>query len=456
MRFTATGIHGFLKFNIKFNKDLSFLTGINGSGKTSALNAIVALISPDLAVLANLEFDKLKLDIKNKTDTLSIIAEKIEQKISLGVSSSSDVLTFNRYSPDAELPLHRQAEAESEHYREILAANPEHAVVKALVSLPTPMFLGLDRRARFDDDPGRRNRLAFRNRRSAKNVFSSSLARSLDDAADLAETRYRDTLIESGSITLRLQHELLLSLLSVTAEDPRTGFSHKLTLPSADKLKEIADLKKNLDPLAKILGLPRKEVKDRVDPFLDAMIKYADALPKNKNLDEILNKEKPDSDHLSNLFSWSTNQIHLKRINVISDTVKRYNQYRSTLMSPVDKYLKLIGKFLNDSGKSVKFNDRGYIYVEIDGVEGERPISSLSSGEAQIFVILTHLSFNQDAQKNVFIIDEPELSLHVQWQELFVDSLKEANPNIQYIMATHSPSIILDNVDRCIDISRNR
>ena len=80
-------------------------------------------------------------------------------------------------------------------------------------------------------------------------------------------------------------------------------------------------------------------------------------------------------------------------------------------------------------------------------------MSSFSSGEAQIFVILTHLSFNPSAKKaNVFIIDEPELSLHVYWQELFVDSVISANNEIQLIMATHSPSIILDRLSSCVDI----
>ncbi|UTV37665.1 AAA family ATPase [Ensifer adhaerens] len=447
-RFTATGIHGFLKFDLKFFKDLTFLTGINGSGKTSAINAIVALISPDLALLANLEFKKLRLDLSNDDENISITAEKLDQKFLLQVSSSDEPFSFILYSPDSELPLHRQAEAESEHYREILASAADHPVVRTLTALPTPMFLGLDRRARFDEEVSKRMRTPMRSRRSPKNVFGASLARSLDEAADLAETRYRDTLIESGKITERLQRELLLSLLSVTTED-----TAHLTLPSPDKLKEIADLKKNLDPLAKILGLPQDEVIHRVDPFLDAMTGYAKALPKNKPVNEILGS-RSNAEHLENLFRWSSNQKHLQRINVISDIVKKYNQYRSQLMSPVEKYLKLLGTFLNDSAKSVRFNERGYIFVEIDGVNGERPIFSLSSGEAQIFVILTHLSFNPYAQRNVFIIDEPELSLHVQWQELFVDSLIEANPNIQYIMATHSPSIILDKVDSCIDISR--
>jgi hypothetical protein len=69
-------------------------------------------------------------------------------------------------------------------------------------------------------------------------------------------------------------------------------------------------------------------------------------------------------------------------------------------------------------------------------------------------VILTHLFFNPAAQQvNVFLIDEPELSLHVQWQELFVDSIYAANPNVQYILATHSPSIILDKLGKCKDVS---
>jgi predicted ATP-dependent endonuclease of OLD family len=72
-----------------------------------------------------------------------------------------------------------------------------------------------------------------------------------------------------------------------------------------------------------------------------------------------------------------------------------------------------------------------------------------------LFLIITQLFFNPFAQEaNVFIIDEPELSLHVQWQELFVSSVISANPNVQYIMATHSPSIILDRLSHCRDLSK--
>ena len=157
------------------------------------------------------------------------------------------------------------------------------------------------------------------------------------------------------------------------------------------------------------------------------------------------------------LVGWSFNQVHLKRIKTISDTVASYNRRRAEILGPTSNYLKLVNRFLNDSGKSVSFNDRGIISVSIEGVDDEKPVDSLSSGEGQIFVILTHLAFNPLAQENnVFIIDEPELSLHVQWQELFVDSIISANPNIQYVLATHSPSIILDRIENCVDLSRRK
>ena len=51
------------------------------------------------------------------------------------------------------------------------------------------------------------------------------------------------------------------------------------------------------------------------------------------------------------------------------------------------------------------------------------------------------------------MVDEPELSLHVAWQNRSIDSVKAANPNAQFIIATHSPEIVGDAEDTVIDIS---
>ena len=112
-----------------------------------------------------------------------------------------------------------------------------------------------------------------------------------------------------------------------------------------------------------------------------------------------------------------------------------------------------VNNFLVDSEKQIAFVKPGYLRVVApDGTH--HPIIALSSGERQIVVILTHMAFNRQAQlANMLIIDEPELSLHVRWQELFVREVLTVNPSLQLILATHSPSIILDEMDACVDLA---
>ena len=316
------------------------------------------------------------------------------------------------------------------------------------------MFLGLDRRSKFDNDLRMRRYHRERTARASRNVFSASLARSLMDASSLAEDRYRDALISSGRIAEELQQEMLLNLLTVDprGEQLRPG---ALTVPTDEDEKEIETVRRDLETLPQILRLPKQAIRKRVTPFLDILTDYMRHIPPNTDIPSLLREPTADGKILESVLGWSTNQIHLKRIKTISATVSSYNQRRAEIFAPTTNYLKLVNRFLNDSGKTVSFGDRGGISVSISGADDEKPVDSLSSGEAQIFVILTHLAFNPLAQEdNVFIIDEPELSLHIQWQELFVDSIISANPNIQYVLATHSPSIIRDRIKNCVDLAR--
>ena len=59
-------------------------------------------------------------------------------------------------------------------------------------------------------------------------------------------------------------------------------------------------------------------------------------------------------------------------------------------------------------------------------------------------------------KKNTLImIDEPEISLHLSWQDIFVDALLKACPKYQFVLATHSPNIISKEERRswCEDLS---
>ena len=65
-------------------------------------------------------------------------------------------------------------------------------------------------------------------------------------------------------------------------------------------------------------------------------------------------------------------------------------------------------------------------------------INNLSAGEKQL---LTFVAFNIFHNDTIFFIDEPELSLHVDWQSKLFSLLKEQNPTNQFIISTHSPFI---------------
>jgi len=78
----------------------------------------------------------------------------------------------------------------------------------------------------------------------------------------------------------------------------------------------------------------------------------------------------------------------------------------------------------------------------------------LSSGEKQMLVILLTV---QDNSHCVLFMDEPEASLHIEWQQKLISMIRELNPNVQIILTTHSPAVImegwLDAVTEVSDIS---
>ena len=80
-RFFASKVYGHLDLDVQFNPDLTFLTGINGSGKTTVVQRVSALISPSLDRLAYTEYHHMGVELEHQGDTVSITADKEEDKL---------------------------------------------------------------------------------------------------------------------------------------------------------------------------------------------------------------------------------------------------------------------------------------------------------------------------------------------------------------------------------------
>ncbi|MCD8266349.1 MAG: ATP-binding protein [Prevotellaceae bacterium] len=73
----------------------------------------------------------------------------------------------------------------------------------------------------------------------------------------------------------------------------------------------------------------------------------------------------------------------------------------------------------------------------------------LSSGEKQILIILLTV-LTEARQPCVLLMDEPEISLHVEWQERLIGLIRDLNPEAQIILTTHSPAVIIDGWGDCV------
>jgi predicted ATP-dependent endonuclease of OLD family len=69
-----------------------------------------------------------------------------------------------------------------------------------------------------------------------------------------------------------------------------------------------------------------------------------------------------------------------------------------------------------------------------------------------LVILLTVLV--EDDQPYVLFMDEPEVSLHIEWQKRLIDLILEMNPNVQIILTTHSPALIMDGwADRVTEVN---
>ena len=117
-----------------------------------------------------------------------------------------------------------------------------------------------------------------------------------------------------------------------------------------------------------------------------------------------------------------------------------------------------IGTRVNLGGVHWLFpNDIVIDSLAIDDQEGEQLLPyRLSSGEKQMLVILLTVLV-QDKQPCVLLMDEPEVSLHIEWQQRIISIIREMNPNAQIILTTHSPAVVMggwmDAVTEVTDIT---
>ncbi|MCI6161709.1 MAG: AAA family ATPase [Prevotellaceae bacterium] len=117
------------------------------------------------------------------------------------------------------------------------------------------------------------------------------------------------------------------------------------------------------------------------------------------------------------------------------------------------KFQDLIDELFAETGKKIIRTENEIKFSQI----GETLLPyQLSSGEKQMLIILLTVLV-EDQEPYVLLMDEPEVSLHVDWQQRLINLILELNPNVQIILTTHSPAVIMngwmDSVTEVSDIT---
>ncbi|HGH3627208.1 TPA: AAA family ATPase, partial [Acinetobacter baumannii] len=95
--------------------------------------------------------------------------------------------------------------------------------------------------------------------------------------------------------------------------------------------------------------------------------------------------------------------------------------------------------------------EKGFYFTSKYGEKKELKLSELSSGEQHQIVLFYELIFLAESG-TYYLIDEPEISLHVDWQRSFLDDIARVEKlrGHKFLIATHSPQIIGSKRNLCI------
>ena len=121
-----------------------------------------------------------------------------------------------------------------------------------------------------------------------------------------------------------------------------------------------------------------------------------------------------------------------------------------SLSLPKRKFQDMIDELFSYTHKTIDRKSNDIVFYQ----NGERLLPyKLSSGEKQMLVILLTVLVRDD-DHCVLFMDEPEASLHIEWQQKLIGMIRSLNPNVQLILTTHSPAVIMEGwLDAVTEVS---
>lgn len=426
-RITIKKLYDHFDYDVTLNQDLTILYGSNGSGKTTILDIISKIVTGEIISLVNYKFDEITLYYKKDIEDSSIVIKSFGEYIYNEIPIEEDIyigkkfeITFNKkkYTID-----NFGDNDKTTHY----------TFLKEIKSTFNYVYLPINRKFSLNDNINKRK-------------FVSSKHRG-EDSMDAVLTLIRGNFIDTSSkinyINDKFRNEILSNLIDFNMSNEKEDIF--------EYIKQIHYYKEHPQKLRKLMN--------RYILFLiDLNIIHERESVKYTNFIElyiIALEEFDDADK-----GVPTDLIlKLHEINKLQKTIelaKKVESEKNEIYNPIRLFLDIVNTFINSSGtdeKQIIIGPRGIPRLRTKYSEKGIPLKHLSSGEKQIITFFANLVFNVSKKgSGIFIVDEPELSIHLTWQSMFLEKALGINSNVQFIFATHSPEIIGPYYDKTVEL----
>ena len=422
-----TKLWGYQDFDLIFDRDINILIGPNGSGKTTILNLLHSILSADLQGILNIKFSQAKIKLRSfKGRSVRTVFAKIDLedrllRIGVGRFKFNINIDYISHRGSSEYYSSSDSGVRSRHLVRERRLGPAE-LYNVLTPLVPIIWLPLNRRQSVTEEDERR----FYARAELGEWVDLRLNDLLDPGIPDYYTYLNALLTECYK---DFEHKVLSVILYSKEHDQPETFSMSVpTQVEKDQLLRAFEAS----------GLLNEQMQIRINDHFAAAEEVAKRFEEN-----IGKKSTLDFEDILVL-------PLIGRTKAMVEYAEKLEKDREEIFAVLRLYEKKVNSFLDN--KFIKVGENGRFRIKSSEGSDLDP-RFLSSGEKQILILLTETLLRIDTPI-VYMADEPELSLHISWQEKLLESLTVLGGQIQMIVATHSPDIVGKFQDKIIDLGR--
>lgn len=427
------GLYGQYSYSISFNPDVTFIYGENGCGKTTILNITEAIITGALYKLFQYKFSRIVLSYSSDSSL-----EKAQQIIirllrkNFAVVFNGEEYTLKRDAYDRWSFSGRGATRINDYY---FSNNQFLGAIKDTFNY---VYLPLNRSQNRKYDTNVNETGFIRNMRIHQ-VYAFSDDEDDNEAGYLSSIEQAIELIRKNQMWINSQirkindsfrNKILKALLESNASTEKEGLVALIhESETKEQLERIRDT--YIAIMQEIVSVSLREVRTYrkyFDDFIEKYLSYKSEEPRNAIPVDLLLQYQ-----------------NVKKTERLIKIAEEAEAQKREVQKPLELFLSTMNEFIGngEEKKQLRVDPEGNIYMITSHKDERIRLQYMSSGEKQLLTFFAHLIFGvRRGQPGIFVVDEPELSLHLSWQKMFVEKALAVNSNIQLIFATHSPEII--------------